>query len=239
MELELGLSMSNYNCVSNHKIPILKEPDLISYVNCEEKQDYYSHYDDHLSALSCESSSVNDCEYDQEEVNYGLCKNKRRFLEVESSEFCQSKTLALLFWDKQPNEDDKEPKSNSLCNSFPFTITKNEDENIVGWPPVKTYRKRQNYGHQGQHCGCNGRNIPAVDNGGYCGGSTSLYVKVQMEGCFITRKINLKLYHSYHTLTSTLLHMFGKGEDGMDDYKLTYQDGEGNWLLVGDNVTWR
>ncbi|XP_074271935.1 auxin-responsive protein IAA28-like [Silene latifolia] len=222
MELELGLSMSNYNRVP-HKISSFKELDLISYVNnCEAKQD-------DLSSLSCESSSVNHGDYDQEEMNYGLCKKKRRFFEAENSEFChhQSKTLSLLFWDKQPNEDDNIPIS--FCNSQTQVITKNEGDDIVGWPPIKTYRKRQNYG----------RNMPMVENGGCCGGSGSLYVKVQMEGCFITRKINLRLYHSCDTLTLSLLHMFGKGEDRMDDYKLTYQDGEGNWLLVADNVPWR
>lgn len=38
----------------------------------------------------------------------------------------------------------------------------------------------------------------------------SLYVKVKMEGVAIARKVNLGQHHSYHSLATTLLHMFGK-----------------------------
>lgn len=38
----------------------------------------------------------------------------------------------------------------------------------------------------------------------------SLYVKVKMEGVAIARKVDLGQHHSYRSLATTLLHMFGK-----------------------------
>ncbi|PWA42970.1 PB1 domain, AUX/IAA protein [Artemisia annua] len=104
----------------------------------------------------------------------------------------------------------------------PNIVRKHGEENdVIGWPPVKSSRKKH-FRHK-NHGG----------NGG--GGSKSMYVKVHMEGDGIARKIDLNLHHSYHTLGHTLAHMFGKCSE---DVKLTYQDKEGDWLLAGD-VPWR
>ncbi|KAK9715173.1 hypothetical protein RND81_06G147600 [Saponaria officinalis] len=231
MELQLALSLSNQTL---HKISSLRELDLIGQVNSSLQQ---HDFDNNSSTLSCQSSCVHDFDYDEEEksCDNGLYMKNRVFDEVmEFSEFCLPKTLPLLSWDMQPNEDDNQRKR--LRKSSSFSINKNEGDEIVGWPPIKTYRKKQNVGQLQQRR--HGRSFPVVGSGGCCGGSRSKYVKVQMEGCFITRKINLKLYQFYEPLTSSLLHMFGKGEDSKGDYKLTYQDGEGDWLLAGD-VPWR
>ncbi|KAM0031046.1 putative transcription factor interactor and regulator AUX-IAA family [Helianthus debilis subsp. tardiflorus] len=70
--------------------------------------------------------------------------------------------------------------------------SKGEENGVVGWPPVKSSRKT------------------LCHRGGCGGGSKSTYVKVQMEGDGIARKINLNLHHSYNTLVHTLAQMFGK-----------------------------
>lgn len=98
------------------------------------------------------------------------------------------------------------------------TFCRNEGDGIVGWPPIKAYRKKLNdaYHHhhqqqQQQQCR-RGGNFPAMENSGRGGGgSRSKFIKVQMEGFFIIRKIDLKLYHSYEALVGSLLTMFGKG----------------------------
>lgn len=244
MELALGLALSNVP----PKIPIMKELDLISFVNCKGNQGCE---EDNSSNLSCQSS-VNDDDYGgEEEINDGLFymmkkkNNKRGVDEVESFVHSMPKTLPLLLWDKHPNEDDHhQPKR--LCNSTSFTINKNEGDSIVGWPPVKVQRKKLNDAHhhhhqQQQQQRRQGGSFPVMENGergGGCGGSESMFVKVQMEGFFIIRKIDLKLYHSFEALICNLLNMFGKGKDNMDEYKLTYQDEDGDWLLAGD-VPWR
>ncbi|XP_020517713.1 auxin-responsive protein IAA9 [Amborella trichopoda] len=91
-------------------------------------------------------------------------------------------------------------------------------EVMVGWPPVKSCRK--------------------------VGRGSSFYVKVNMEGVGIGRKIDLNLHHSYSSLAHALEDMFGKHEKNKEDGTvccpqciLTYEDREGDWMLVGD-VPW-
>ncbi|PPS15856.1 hypothetical protein GOBAR_AA04724 [Gossypium barbadense] len=53
-----------------------------------------------------------------------------------------------------------------------------------------------------------------------------------------TRKIDIKLYHSYQSLTNSLITMFAKDKKcDEDDYILTYQDKEGEWLIASD-IPW-
>ncbi|KAK5833813.1 hypothetical protein PVK06_017672 [Gossypium arboreum] len=53
-----------------------------------------------------------------------------------------------------------------------------------------------------------------------------------------TRKIDIKLYHSYQSLTNSFITMFAKDKKcDEDDYILTYQDKEGEWLIAGD-IPW-
>jgi auxin-responsive protein IAA len=82
-----------------------------------------------------------------------------------------------------------------------------EENHVVGWPPIKSWRKKQL--HQHHQGGQPIKNDPMARR---TGGSNSLYVKVKMEGVAIARKIDLRLYHSYQTLTNTLIGMFAKCE---------------------------
>ncbi|CAI8583528.1 unnamed protein product [Vicia faba] len=80
-----------------------------------------------------------------------------------------------------------------------------------------------------------------------CGGDyVSFFVKVYMEGIPIGRKLNLLAHNCYQELVNTLEHMFdttilwGTEMDGMQSERchvLTYEDGEGDLIMVGD-VPW-
>ncbi|KAL0287219.1 UNVERIFIED_CONTAM: Auxin-responsive protein IAA13 [Sesamum angustifolium] len=80
------------------------------------------------------------------------------------------------------------------------------------------------------------------------------FVKVNMDGLPIGRKVDLNAHKSYETLAKTLEEMFfkpslttrgGKEQpiqppkllDGSSEFVLTYEDKEGDWMLVGD-VPW-
>ncbi|KAL9233042.1 hypothetical protein vseg_008085 [Gypsophila vaccaria] len=75
----------------------------------------------------------------------------------------------------------------------------------------------------------------------------SLFVKVYMEGIPIGRKLNLLAHHGYHSLVSTLSHMFHTTilfqemichtSSFEENHILTYEDKEGDWMMVGD-VPW-
>ncbi|XP_049932987.1 auxin-responsive protein IAA31-like isoform X2 [Nymphaea colorata] len=106
---------------------------------------------------------------------------------------------------------------------------------IVGWPPVKSCMNSPP-----EEAVCSSWVEPREEE-------SSTYVKVNMEGVAIGRKVDLNIHQGYHTLLNTLADMFGEeqrcrkqqmnGVGWKSTYTLTYKDGEGDWLLVGD-VPW-
>jgi auxin-responsive protein IAA len=103
----------------------------------------------------------------------------------------------------------------------------------VGWPPVRSFRK----------------NIMTVqseknktkDDGEKSANSiTGSFVKVSMDGAPYLRKIDLKMYNSYKELSAALEKMFSSfttGGNNGSEYLPTYEDKDGDWMLVGD-VPW-
>ncbi|KAK8550536.1 hypothetical protein V6N12_039238 [Hibiscus sabdariffa] len=152
---------------------------------------------------------------------------------------CKTKTL-LLLWSGQPNEE--EDHNDQKKRTFSTIDDRNDAEEVdqvVGWPPIKTWRKKIFQQQQQQHrVGRIGNNRVADKENG----SRSIYVKVKMEGVAITRKVDIRLYRSYQTLTNSLITLFAKYKKCADDdytrYILTYQDKEGDWLIAGD-IPWQ
>ncbi|XP_004493738.1 auxin-induced protein 22E-like [Cicer arietinum] len=97
---------------------------------------------------------------------------------------------------------------------------------VVGWPPIRSYRK-------------NSLQQNKVEDGG------GMYVKVSMAGAPYLRKIDLQVYKSYSELLIALQNLFKctfgeyserEGYNG-SEYAPTYEDKDGDWMLVGD-VPW-
>ncbi|XP_041004818.1 auxin-responsive protein IAA11-like isoform X4 [Juglans microcarpa x Juglans regia] len=155
---------------------------------------------------------------------------------------------------------------------------------VVGWPPVRAYRmnsmvsqtklpvtevfnsligkSRNSNTTDGKETnnGCDKSNVNAKVKGH---SRSSLFVKVNMDGTPIGRKVDLSAHSCYATLTQKLEDMFqtsstmmnsirSSGEehdmmveatrrsrllDGSSEFVLTYEDREGDWMLVGD-VPW-
>ncbi|CAK7337440.1 unnamed protein product [Dovyalis caffra] len=122
---------------------------------------------------------------------------------------------------------------------------------VVGWPPIRSFRKNTMASHLPKN----------DDNSEAKSGSGCLYVKVSMDGAPYLRKVDLKTYGSYMELSSALEKMFScftighcgshavPGRDGLSEsrlmdllhgseYVLTYEDKDGDWMLVGD-VPWK
>lgn len=100
---------------------------------------------------------------------------------------------------------------------------------IVGWPPIRSYRKN------------NINQTKKTESEG-----PGIYVKVSMDGAPYLRKIDLKVYSGYPELLQALENMFKftigeyserEGYKG-SDYVPTYEDKDGDWMLVGD-VPWK
>ncbi|XP_034684892.1 auxin-responsive protein IAA13-like [Vitis riparia] len=147
---------------------------------------------------------------------------------------------------------------------------------VVGWPPIRAYRmnslvnqakalaaeddkadsendKFKDTLKKKPYTGSN-KNNSTVKEKGHLG-----FVKVNMDGLPIGRKVDLDAHACYETLAQTLEDMFfrhnttmppirsdvEKGQstnlskllDGSSEFVLTYEDKEGDWMLVGD-VPW-
>lgn len=149
---------------------------------------------------------------------------------------------------------------------------------VVGWPPIRSFRKNlasssnskvvpQN---QQQHVVVEDKvagKKPVADNNNNnnvvgCVGKKGLFVKINMDGVPIGRKVDLNAYDSYEKLSSAVDELFrgllaaqrdscGGGIqkkqdeekaitgllDGSGEYTLVYEDNEGDRMLVGD-VPW-
>ncbi|WCJ30302.1 indole-3-acetic acid inducible 29 [Euphorbia peplus] len=174
-----------------------------------------------------------------------VLEKKRSFLEVNCDS--TSQTLSLLPWSCSDDDEHRKKKTPSCSLSMNDGVME-EGEELVGWPPIKSWRKKALHHHQQhqQHGNINhNHNLNNDNDERHGGGSNSMYVKVKMEGVAISRKINLRLFNSYQTLTRFLIDMFPKCQHDVEEeeengrvYTLTYQDKDGDWLLAGD-VPWQ
>ncbi|KAG7021827.1 Auxin-induced protein AUX22 [Cucurbita argyrosperma subsp. argyrosperma] len=92
----------------------------------------------------------------------------------------------------------------------------------MGWPPVRSYRKKtteMNY----------------------------KYVKVAADGAPYLRKLDLQMFNGYHQLFKAFQELFPSYPiccnnlnpvKRADEYLPTYEDKDGDWMLVGD-VPWK
>ncbi|KAL8125085.1 hypothetical protein AgCh_012670 [Apium graveolens] len=120
---------------------------------------------------------------------------------------------------------------------------------VVGWPPIRSFRKNT--------LATSSKNNEEVDGKP---GPGALFVKVSMDGAPYLRKVDLRIYSTYQELSTALEKMFscftigqcgsqstcGKemlSESKLRDllhgseYVVTYEDKDGDWMLVGD-VPW-
>ncbi|KAG6575526.1 auxin-responsive protein IAA27-like [Cucurbita moschata] len=123
---------------------------------------------------------------------------------------------------------------------------------VVGWPPIRSFRKSTMTSTNSTK--------KADEAEGKSELTGCLYVKVSMEGAPYLRKVDLKLCSNYSELSLALEKMFSCftigqcGTEGLptkerlsesnltdflhgSEYVLTYEDKDGDWMLVGD-VPW-
>jgi auxin-responsive protein IAA len=128
----------------------------------------------------------------------------------------------------------------------------NASTKVVGWPPIRSFRKNL--------AGSLSNKRQSNDDES-TGKKKDLFVKVNMEGIPIGRKININAYDSYSKLSYAIDELFrallaaqndssnGDDEKKMEeakggslaeggDYTLVYEDNEGDRILVGD-VPWQ
>ncbi|KAF9591704.1 hypothetical protein IFM89_005695 [Coptis chinensis] len=118
----------------------------------------------------------------------------------------------------------------SISTSSQHGNSSNSRNEEVNWPPIKPLLRsmladqKRNYPHR-----------------------STFFVKVYMEGIVIGRKVDLYAHHNYDGLIRTLRRMFKTTTirfpadihhvQNDSDHLLTYEDKEGDWMMVGD-VPW-
>ncbi|KAH9313827.1 hypothetical protein KI387_022454, partial [Taxus chinensis] len=128
-------------------------------------------------------------------------------------------------------------RRNSLC-SHPKP---SGEKQAIGWPPIRENQRNSLGSHPN----------PSGENQG--GPGNSRFVKVNMDGVAIGRKVDLTAHESYEALVKDLENMFQTSTenqttssgsmplrllDPTSDMVLTYEDKEGDCMLVGD-IPWK
>ncbi|MFS7930403.1 putative transcription factor interactor and regulator AUX-IAA family [Helianthus anomalus] len=111
---------------------------------------------------------------------------------------------------------------------------------VVGWPPIRKAHRVTILANRikSEHEDFSSR--PETDN---ITNGHHLTVKVNMDGTLIGRKVDLYAHTSYETLAQTLENMFygtcsSRLLNGTSEFVLTYEDKDGDCMLVGD-VPWQ
>ncbi|KAJ9190111.1 hypothetical protein P3X46_001342 [Hevea brasiliensis] len=143
-------------------------------------------------------------------TNGGKTGTKRGFLDTVDLNLVSSRS---------PTDKDCTESENHVSSVAKPPAAK---EQVVGWPPVRSYRKNAM--------------------------KSCKYVKVAVDGAPYLRKVDLEIYNSYQQLLSALEDMFScftirnylnemKIVNGVE-YVATYEDKDGDWMMVGD-VPWK
>jgi auxin-responsive protein IAA len=97
---------------------------------------------------------------------------------------------------------------------------------VVGWPPVRSYRKSC---FQQQQQQASSKAAPE-DHSATAG---ALFVKVSMDGAPYLRKVDLNMYQGYRELQEAMF-LLGFSGAGPSDLAATYEDKDGDLMLFGD-----
>ncbi|KDP37176.1 hypothetical protein JCGZ_06232 [Jatropha curcas] len=150
------------------------------------------------------------------EINGAKIGTKRGFLETVDLNLGSSSVVDC------GSKDQNDSSENDVSSAAKPPAAKAQ---VVGWPPVRAYRKNAM--------------------------KSCKYVKVAVDGAPYLRKVDLEMYNSYQQLLSALEDMFSclairnylnerKIMDQVNgvEYVPTYEDKDGDWMMVGD-VPWK
>jgi auxin-responsive protein IAA len=154
------------------------------------------------------------------------------------------------------DSDNDQVGNNNIIKDKEKTTKPPAKAQLVGWPPVRSFRKNIMTVQKPTTDETAATDKPAAAT---TATTAAAFVKVSMDGAPYLRKVDLKLYKSYQDLSDALGKMFssftigncgshGITKDFMNESKLidllngseyvpTYEDKDGDWMLVGD-VPW-
>ncbi|GER45014.1 auxin-responsive protein [Striga asiatica] len=149
----------------------------------------------------------------------------------------------------------RSPANTAVPNNASGAQKRTAPTPVVGWPPIRSFRKNLASGSSSKSASdpkneknCDGKSVEIHPK--------TLFVKINMDGVPIGRKVDLKAYDSYEKLSYAVDELFrgllaaqsdfsveeekkvaGGLLNGNREYTLVYEDNEGDRMLVGD-VPW-
>lgn len=178
----------------------------------------------------------------------------------ESSQPCCNRAVRELHTADQ-NAFSPPPAKTAVTNS---SQKRTAPAPVVGWPPIRSFRKNLATSSSSKSAYESENVVPKKVSGEKPieNERKGLFVKINMDGVPIGRKVDLKAYDSYEGLSSAVDELFrgllaaqresvsggNQSEkveekaitgllDGKGEYTLVYEDNEGDRMLVGD-VPW-
>ncbi|KAL6496992.1 hypothetical protein OROGR_028921 [Orobanche gracilis] len=218
---------------------------------------------EHESLLSLGYFSKNSCVQHHPRLKMKSPWQKHQTVMKESSQPCSNRLVEL-------QSAEKKAFSSAAAAAVPANYIATSAQKrtapspVVGWPPIRSFRKNITSGSSLKLSSKSPGDGPTEVSGGPKAsenGPRSLFVKINMDGIPIGRKVDLKTHDSYDKLSyvvDELLQgllavqidcggMKDKGDerkgtgclsDGSGEYTLVYEeDNEGDRMLVGD-VPW-
>ncbi|KAE8804011.1 auxin-responsive protein IAA10 [Hordeum vulgare] len=209
----------------------------------------------------------------EEELELGLCLGSKKLLQLPVAPSpCRILTArdlhpaAALSPDSSVSSSSPaaaKPEDGPAPAASPGTLASGHPQSsfgVVGWPPIRTFRMNSLFGQAKDNASEAETKKAAADDSGSQKdkeetekkGRVPGWVKVNMDGEVIGRKVDLNAHRSYKTLALALEIMFTKPSAGLcasnatkslklldnsSEYQMTYEDRDGDWMLVGD-VPW-
>ncbi|XP_068332357.1 auxin-responsive protein IAA28-like isoform X3 [Pyrus communis] len=208
-------------------------------------------------------------------LSLGCCNNNNNNNNIphEAKRVCHEEKKEERKWLANSSSSDPAASASELTNSAAAPDSDQKSKSrivnapVVGWPPIRSSRKNlairsSSSSFANPAADSESPNETSKEGNGKSDSSTyskhHMFVKINMEGVPIGRKINLKAYDSYEKLSFAIYELFQaqrvccgvekedkKGETkskaeslhGNGEYTLLYEDNEGDRMLVGD-VPW-
>ncbi|PHT47331.1 Auxin-responsive protein IAA17 [Capsicum baccatum] len=173
-----------------------------------------------MSSNGLPEINISGLNFNETELTLGLPGESRKQISGIKRGISDGMELSLGSSTSREREDDHSKNEISTGSKPPTTKAQ-----VVGWPPVRSHRKNVM-----EKC---------------------KYVKVAVDGAPYLRKVDLESYDGYQELLNALENMFTclticnfESESKLMDltngteYLPTYEDKDGDWMLVGD-VPWK
>lgn len=197
-------------------------------------------------------------------IQYPLISRRLNVMAEESQKTCGCRVAEMQNSDKKACS-----RSASATVSTDTAAPNNDHERIalapvVGWPPIRSFRKNLASSNFSKPAPKSPNETPKEGSSGekLVNLEHQMFVKINMDGVPIGRKVDLKAYDSYEKLSFAIDKLFGdllaaqrdysatKNKNkvgdakaitdslhGSREYTLIYEDNEGDRMLVGD-VPW-